>query len=307
MEKKEYICKICDKFYKNYKSLWKHNYVYHKDSVVKMSTNTTTPIKDCLQNVSTNIVDKINVCKYCQKELSDRKSRWRHEQKCKGISKIIELENKISDLINNQDKQKELINSQNIEIENQQNILKSMKIHPKKLEKINTQLNNQAINNGIIINNNIVPLGKEKLENKLTEKQKLLILNASNNAHTALTDLIYTNPEFKEYRNVYITNLSNGIGYIYDNKKNQYIVKSKKFIMNNYSDERIWDIENFLAELNDKLDDIIVNKVETLINDYFKDEEFNDKIKKELLFTLYNNKIHVKKIYESCNEETIDL
>ena len=69
----------------------------------------------------------------------------------------------------------------------------------------------------------------------------------------------------------------------------------------------VGNIENFLAELNDKLDDVIVNKVETLINDYFKDEEFNDKIKKELLFTLYNNKIHVKKIYESVNEETIDL
>jgi hypothetical protein len=29
-EKKEYKCTQCDKFYKNYKSLWKHNYIYHK-------------------------------------------------------------------------------------------------------------------------------------------------------------------------------------------------------------------------------------------------------------------------------------
>ena len=29
-EKKVYKCEKCDKFYKNYKSLWKHNYIFHK-------------------------------------------------------------------------------------------------------------------------------------------------------------------------------------------------------------------------------------------------------------------------------------
>ena len=26
----EYYCTICEKKYKSYKSLWKHNYIYHK-------------------------------------------------------------------------------------------------------------------------------------------------------------------------------------------------------------------------------------------------------------------------------------
>ena len=40
----EYYCNICEKKYKNYKSLWKHNYVFHKnlspkveDAVIPMS------------------------------------------------------------------------------------------------------------------------------------------------------------------------------------------------------------------------------------------------------------------------------
>jgi uncharacterized C2H2 Zn-finger protein len=38
-EKKIYLCKICDKIYKNYKSLWKHTYVYHKHQNTDNDTN----------------------------------------------------------------------------------------------------------------------------------------------------------------------------------------------------------------------------------------------------------------------------
>ena len=41
-EKKVYKCEKCDKIYKNYKSLWKHNYVYHKNIKVE---NTKTKKK----------------------------------------------------------------------------------------------------------------------------------------------------------------------------------------------------------------------------------------------------------------------
>lgn len=48
------------------------------------------------------------------------------------------------------------------------------------------------------------------------------------NPPSTFIDIIYTNLLFEKYRNVYITNLSNGISYVYYEKNNQYIFKSKK-------------------------------------------------------------------------------
>jgi hypothetical protein len=76
---KNYECNICKKYYKSYMGYWKHNKKYHHEK---------------------NIDNKIKFsCKYCNKELANRHSRWRHEQKCKLVNPIT-LEEQIKNLSN---------------------------------------------------------------------------------------------------------------------------------------------------------------------------------------------------------------
>jgi phage FluMu protein Com len=104
MEWNEFKCKICKKFYKTYKSLWNHNKNYHKND------NPQNPQKD--EDIST-----LN-CRHCDKILSRIDNLKRHEEKCKekdnGKNKILELESKISEMF-----------------DNQKEMLKLIKIHPK--------------------------------------------------------------------------------------------------------------------------------------------------------------------------------
>ena len=81
----DYICKVCNKQYKTYKSLWNHNKKYH---------SIYTPISISLYkpNISQ---DKSNInqdkpypnykCTFCNKVYKHFQSRWKHQQICKNI------------------------------------------------------------------------------------------------------------------------------------------------------------------------------------------------------------------------------
>jgi hypothetical protein len=208
-----------------------------------------------------NPTDIITIC--CNKKLCNRKSRWRHEQNCKEKCNISENKDELKD---NNTEIKEL-KEQVTELKNI--LLNTIKIHPSKLKKINNQLiNNTNSNNtnniGTInnINNNIIiPLSQQNLVEVLKQSEKLNIISSGNLAHLKLTDLLYKNPAYEKYRNIYITNLSNDIGYIYDSKENRFIVKSKKDILDDFGTERFSDIELFYNELKDKISEEKLNKI----------------------------------------------
>ncbi len=278
----EFKCDHCNKSYKSYQSRWNHIKRYHCNTLSQNSSNSSESSSNLLKNTQKSLK-----CKYCNKMLSRSDNLKRHESKC-NKSNV-----KSTDKLYN-DFKKKIFEDDGFKKE----FLKVLKIHPKTLQKINKQLNNY----GNINNFTVIALGKEKLDEVLTDKQKLKILKSCSNAPASLTNLIYSNPELEKYRNIYITNLSNDVGYIYDDEKKQYIVKLKSKIINQYSDERLWNIEAFYDELKGKLDDNVIKKIETLIQNYFNNDEENTKIKKELLISLYNNKVNVKEIYEKVNE-----
>ena len=305
MEDINHKCNICKKIYKNYKSLWKHNYYYHKKTSSKKETKVKKSVIVIQNSILNNDAPKNKVaedisgykCKNCDKIYKYRQGLWKHHQICKN--------KKEKPTINIDDKFK--IEKLETELNEIKNMLKSMKIHPKTLQKLNKQLventNNGSINNGTINNTtnniiNIIPLGKENLNELLTESQKMDVLKAGNKAHIKLTEIIYKQPELKNLRNVYITNLQNDKGYIYDKKNKQYIVKSKNEIINQYSNERFWNIEEFLETLKDDLDQNEFDKINKLVYEYFNDDKFKKDKKKELLITLYNNKAQVKELYD---------
>ena len=72
----EYKCKICNKIYKTYQTLWKHNWHFHDN------TSSTNIISNNTSNNTSTDIKQFN-CKYCDKNHNTRQSKWYHQQKCK--------------------------------------------------------------------------------------------------------------------------------------------------------------------------------------------------------------------------------
>ena len=165
------ICNYCNKEYSSYQSRCNHIRKYHKIDNLKIP-----------QLLPQNNSEKeVFECKNCNKKLSRLDNLNRHLKTCTPKNINIEV-----DALKDHIKILE------------EKLLNFMKIHPQTLKKINKDLNNinnGNINNGTINNNtniiNIIPLGKENLNDLLTDNQKIEILKAGNNAHIKLTELIY--------------------------------------------------------------------------------------------------------------------
>lgn len=279
------ICKYCNKEYASYSSRSNHVKKYHSEvgkpkvSISKLSGKPKVSISK-----HTSLVDEIWMCRKCNKEFKHKQSRFRHEKSCSEELKIEKSDEKLDLILN---------------------VLKSMKIHPKKLEKMNKDLmniNNGTININTINNNFILPYSEQNLKDVLNDKDKMKVLQSGNNAHLELTNLLYQKDDYKQYRNIYITNMSNDIGYIYDDKQKRFIIKSKKNIIYDYGIERFSDIEEFYQEMGNKMGQTKLDKLKELVHNYFNDTEFQHKKNKELLISLYNNKVHVEEIYKHVNE-----
>ena len=76
MSANEYKCTDCDNIYKTYMGLWKHKKIKHP----KINTEPIAPTQKLENN---------RECKYCKKEYSNSKNRWRHEKYyCKDNNEI---------------------------------------------------------------------------------------------------------------------------------------------------------------------------------------------------------------------------
>ena len=239
----EYYCKLCEKKYKNYKSLWKHNYIYHKPHPAE---NTPLPPPNPPEQHQNTPKNK---CNFCNIIFSRNDSLTRHinKNRCKNETKkeqykddeILEMKKEMLEYR----KEMELLKDQ---------LQKALKIHPKTLQKINTQLNN----NGTINNTVIIQLGKEDLSKMLTMDEKMSILNRQAMGINDLVKLVHTSGKYQKCMNVYITNLQNTIGYMYDEKQNNFIAVNKNELLNDLVDSRMYDIEKFYDKLQVKLEQL---------------------------------------------------
>ena len=112
----EFKCKICNKNYKSYQSLWNHNHKYHNNdnnpSVTTKSSQSNLPVT--IQSPESNLK-----CNYCNKIFKFKQGKWRHEQKC-NIENNIKTDNQIikETLINLENKIIKLENKKNNKITN---------------------------------------------------------------------------------------------------------------------------------------------------------------------------------------------
>ena len=186
------------------------------------------------------------------------------------------------------------------------NLQKALKIHPKQLQKINNQLNNQNINNGNIFNS-LVKLGHENLPEVLNNKEKLSILNRQACSINQLIELIHVGDKFSQFKNVYITNLQSNFAYKYDDKVNKFIAVNKNELLNDLIDCRIYDIQVFYEELESKMEDYKSRQLKKFLDRITEEPLFKNLKKEEIKLILYNNKESIKKIYDKHNNKEIEL
>jgi hypothetical protein len=250
MENKIFKCSICIKEYNSYHSLWRHKKIKH--SIDK--------------NQETNENISNNKCKYCQKILSDRKARWRHETKtCKQNPELnpeFKKENNTNNTTNNS---------------NTYNISKSKNV---------SVIQNQTNNTNNIVNNNITlqfnALGKEDIM-QLTDEQRELVIKDGLNSLTTLVKYLNFNKDLPQNHTFCNTNLNNK--YISAlNIDTKEIEKHRKI---DFFDKVLISILAHLKKLNENINDIV------------KQDEFGKKIEQienYVYFQADYKKIYVEEI-----------
>jgi hypothetical protein len=288
-------CKVCNKQYKSYQSLWNHNNKFHKDENNHGTTETT--INDTNNIEKTTIEQPIPVinkylCEFCNKEFNHYNNKWRHQKTCKQKNYIIEENKSLKETIDEMKKQ--LLTVMN----------DKCKIHPKTLNKINKQINNtntnsnntNNINNGTV-NNYIISLGKENLAEVLSKREKINILNNRSLVLENLIQYTHFNEKFPQFKNILITNLRSTVGYTYDNLTNQFIAIDKDELLNDIISERTDDIIGFFEEYENEINDKTKSLIEKFIKDIDNDKYKNLK-KNKIKLIMYNNRNKISKEIE---------
>jgi len=277
-----YKCKKCIKEYSTYKSLWRHDALKHKVNIIPESTESKPLGKSKGKPEANESANQFN-CRKCDKVFKFKQSRWKHEKTCKEeINNIAQIE-LIKTEMENYKKETQL------EMQKLRDIIqKSLKIHPKTLQKINNNLNNSNNNSNNIIN--IVQLGNEDLVNVLSKSEKRGILHRKAMGINDLVHLIHCSGRYKEFMNVYITNLQNTVAYKYDKKINNFIAVNKNELLDEIIDSRIYDITKFFNEAEKVLDPVTAADIKRIIDKMETDDSFKGLKKEEIKFILYNNK-----------------
>ena len=219
------------------------------------------------------------MCHYCLKVYSDKYVLFRH---MKSYCKVKKQED---------DKKEEIYQQLLKEMEELRKENEELKKSAKTIN--NNNLKNCNIHNGDVNNIVIVAHGKEDLD-KIDVKYILEALKRGTSAIPVITERVHFNVKYPEYQNVYITNMNQKYGMIYDGK--EWKLKDKDTIIEDlyekkydFLDENFENIYTQLSESQQKafkrfLD--IHDKADT--NKQFK--KIINKIKQDLKFLLYNNK-----------------
>ncbi len=302
----DYICNICNKEYSSQSSLCNHNKKFHqnKNKICQPNVNLCQPIVNICQPVVNPCQPKIK-CENCNREFNTRQSKSKHKKKCtvNNDNKIEQLEEKnkiLEDTINELKKQVSSI------------LQEKGKIHHKTLQKINNQLtnninNNGNINNGKIINNTYVKFGDVDYQRILDNKQVKHILNQQFMSLEESIKLVHFNKDLPEYNNVFITNMRDDIGYIFNGK--EFISIKKNEMLNELIDSHVKEINLSLEKHKNNLNEKYVTRLEKfldMLND--DDTKFTDQNNQRTYPSYKAYKINSLKllIYNSSDKKKLD-
>jgi hypothetical protein len=294
----EYKCKICNKHYKTYQTLWKHNKKFHDKPIILCSEN--------IRNYS-EINTKEYSCRKCNKIFYNVKTRWSHEKKC---TETKSTEDKKLEL--------ELLKEKNKHIQLQLKLKKvdaTEGVTVRKLNKMlakynnikNSNIHSNNTNTTNNVNNhytfNLVGFGKEENVLEILSKQdKKNILNAKYGSLEKFIEIIHCG-EYDQFKNLLLTNSKDNFMYKYDQEKNMFVLANKDDILDALVQYRINDLEELYNDLlekkkvDNKTQECItkmidkINDLDTKHVDYNGKEHDNykDYKKNEIKLLLFNN------------------
>ena len=263
-------CKVCNKIYSSYKSLWNHNKKFHPLHVVKRGSFVQNDVVVCgTFEVPYKKHDKVPQCKYCNKQFNDRSNKSKHEKICKNKKHIIV----------------EILN-----VKNENELLKS--------QIINNVQHTQNINNGIInnnnqINNNIIinQIGRETLDG-LSLKDILSITKDGNNMPITCIKKVNFNKKFPENHSFCTTTLE-GKHFTRINHKTQKPEKINKVdFINEVLDSSLRFINNIslMIEFDESFRDNIPPEHQQKIKDILNNQnKFHEAKNKKAFFNCIND------------------
>ena len=315
------ICNICKKEYATQQSRSNHMKRFHpneSENVIKITPNTTeiTPKSPNNTPNTTEITPK-NKCIKCNKIFSRSDSLLRHVKlnRCK-VDKYKEKEQseleKMKEQYEELKRQNEEVRKQLLEV--QKLLKKSQKIHPKTLNKINNLMNNSCNNNNNNNNNTyniqIIELGKENLNEVLTKAEKLKILNYGLSSLNKLTNLVHisSHEKFKQFKNIYISDINDNYAYIYDHDSNKHIVATKEEVIDKLVEARMNDIGDFYDDYKDKMKKDDKECLELFIDRMNEENDSMKDIKKtEIKLLLYFNNKTIQGIIDGITNDVVEI
>jgi hypothetical protein len=214
-----------------------------------------------VKNLKNNIDNKYK-CDKCNIFFKYKQSKWRYSKNC-----TVNKNNNNDDL----KKENQEIKKQLEEMKSMINeLLKTRKIHPKTLQKIN----NQLINNGTINNTTIIKFGSVNINTVLTEKEVMNILYKPFLSTEECVKLIHFNDNRPQYNNIFITNLKDDLAYVYDGTKFITVTKNEVImdLINNYSEQ----VEISLEDNRDKIPESKIRCVENYLNLINSENHYTD-------------------------------
>ena len=246
-------CKICEKNYKSYQSLWNHNKKFH-------SENGENP----------KIVDETTLiykCKNCNKKFDKKQKKYYHMKKCKSI-----------DISNNT----VLCNIPITTINNDN----------KTITTNSNNINNGTINKTIIINNynnDNLEYISEKFKDKLFKN--LLDEEEYNIPLPKLIENIKFNPNHKENHNVKIKSDRSKVGFYYDENKWKAINKNE--LLDDLCNYSLKIFKQYFEEKKDKLSEDMISQYQEFSHIAKLKSDLRNQIKEKIeniayIFTLNN-------------------
>ena len=261
-----YYCNICNKKYKTYMGLWKHNKKNHKKDAKKHELLT-------------------NNCKYCNLQLSSRQGRWRHEQTCTELTnkplqeQIHELSNKINNITTNNITTNSNNNNSNNTTNNIQYIINSP--ITSSIDHLTFELQKDILDKGL---NSLLYLIELVNFNKSVPENHSYCITAINDKHASVIDektnkVIKTN-KFDLFDQVLGANLNN-LEKISDNPKLTSTQKKEYKDKIKYLRENILVNNRFMKRYKNDINIISYNNKEMVKETWKSLKEFSKESKNE--------------------------
>ena len=269
-----YNCDKCKKEYSSYQSLWIHNKKYHINRIE--------------DNKIEDSINKLN-CNYCNKLYKTNYILNNHLKICHikkfNENKIIIDKSKKKELnIEIIKKETELIKLEQIKEEKE--ILK-LKLQLKEEKPISITTNNNINNINQLLNNsnntninnifNIVSIGRENIQEILSQIEKKTIIDSRYSCLEELVKIVHCG-KYDQFKNILITNLKDKYAYKYDSIQNKFVCINKNEVIHDLVDERLENIRELFEELSTtaKINDSTKRLIKEFLDKMTHDEKYTE-------------------------------